>query len=45
MAELIEVNDAGDANAPQIASDGNGNALAVWRHIDGTGNIWASRFD
>ncbi len=45
-AELIETNNAGDAFDPQIAVDGNGNALAVWAQSDGTrNNIWANRFD
>ncbi len=44
-ATLIENNDVGDASNPQIAIDGNGNALAVWRQFDGTHfNIRANRF-
>jgi hypothetical protein len=45
-AELIESDNAGDATAPQIAIDGNGNAIAVWMQSDGTRtNIWANRFN
>jgi hypothetical protein len=44
-AELIETENAGDAISPQIATDGSGNALAVWYQSDGTRlNIWANRF-
>ena len=43
-AALIET-DNGNADSPQIAIDGNGNALAVWPQHDGTRfNIWANRF-
>jgi len=45
-AELIETDDAGNAGNPQIAMDGNGIAIAVWRQNDGTReNIHANRFD
>jgi len=45
-AELIETNNAGDADSPRVAFDGNGNAIAVWSQYDGArDNIWASRFD
>lgn len=53
-ANRIENNDsegAGDAGAPQIAIDSDGNAIAVWEQIDndGSGNlprlsIYASRY-
>jgi hypothetical protein len=44
-AGLIETDNAGDANAPQIALGANGNALAVWYQSDGTRtNIWSNRF-
>jgi len=44
-AVMIETNDAGVADDPQIAVDGSGNAFAVWRQSDGTrNNIWANRF-
>jgi hypothetical protein len=43
-AELIEQN-PGDAWAPQIAMDQNGNGIAVWCEYDGTRyNIWANRY-
>ncbi len=44
-AELIETDDAGDADSVQIAVDLRGNAIAVWSQSDGTRrNIWANRF-
>ena len=44
-ATLIETNNAGVANNPQIAIDSSGNALAVWDQFDGTrNNIWANRY-
>ena len=44
-AVLLETDNAGDANAPQIALGANGNALAVWYQSDGTRtNIWSNRF-
>jgi hypothetical protein len=44
-ATLIETNNDGDAEFPQIAFDANGNALAVWSQSDGTRyNIWANRY-
>jgi hypothetical protein len=45
-AELIETGDAGNAGAPQIAVDSNGNAIAVWVQYDGANNnIYANRFN
>ena len=45
-AELIETNNAGDANSPQIAIDANGNAIAFWEQSDGSNyNIWFNRHD
>jgi uncharacterized protein YbdZ (MbtH family) len=42
---VIETNDGGEARFPRIAMDTNGNALAVWRQIDGSRiKIWASRY-
>ena len=36
----------GDAEIPQIAFDGSGNAIAVWRRSDGAQyDIWANRFN
>ena len=44
-AELIETDNAGDAQIAQVALDGSGNAMAVWRQFDGTRwNIWANRY-
>ena len=44
-AALIETDNVGGANSPQIAIDANGNALAVWNQHDGTrDNIWANRY-
>lgn len=44
-AQLIETSDRG-AETPQIAVDGAGNAIAVWRQSDGTSfNIWFNRYD
>ncbi|MGQ7273871.1 Ig-like domain-containing protein [Marinobacter sp. V034] len=46
MAELIETDDSGDASNPQIATDANGNAIAVWDQIvGGDRNIYTNRFD
>jgi hypothetical protein len=46
MAELIETDNAGYAQHPQIAFDSSGNAIAVWKQSDGTRtNIWANRFN
>ena len=45
-ATLIETDNAGDGAPPQIAMDGDGNALAVWLQSDGTRyNVWANRFE
>jgi len=44
-AELMELDDAGDALDPQVAVDANGNAMAVWHQSDGTrNNIWSNRY-
>jgi hypothetical protein len=44
-AELIEIDNAGDAYNPQVAVDPAGNALAVWEQSDGTRyNILANRY-
>ncbi len=44
-ATVIESDDAGDAQGPQVAMDGSGNAIAVWYQSDGTRtNIWANRY-
>jgi hypothetical protein len=44
-AGLIEQDNAGDADAPQIAINATGSAVAVWRQFDGARyNIWTNRF-
>jgi hypothetical protein len=44
-AALIETDNAGSAEGPQIAIDANGNALAVWAQSNGSvTSIWANRF-
>ena len=44
--EKIDGDDNGDTYYPQIAFDGDGNAIAVWKHFDGTqSSIWTKRFD
>ena len=44
-AEIIETDNAGSANDPQIAVAANGDALAVWHQHDGTRmNIWSNRY-
>lgn len=44
-AALIETDNSGSANAPQIAIDSFGNVIAVWSQSNGTiNNIWANRF-
>jgi len=43
---LIEHDDTGGADTPQIACDGQGNAIVVWYQYDGTrSNIYANRYD
>lgn len=45
-AELIKTNDSVDARYPQLAMDGNGNAIAVWQQNDGfLNNISANRYE
>jgi hypothetical protein len=44
-AVLIETNNAGGAEIPQVALDASGNAIAVWEQDDGTRySIWANRY-
>ena len=44
-AALIETDNAGAAQYPQIAIDASGNALAVWHQFDGTStNICSNRY-
>jgi hypothetical protein len=45
-AELIETDDVGNANAPQVVMDSDGNAIAVWAQYDGAHfSIYANHFD
>ena len=42
---LIETNNGGDADFPQLALDSAGNALVVWEQSDSTRrNIWVNRY-
>jgi hypothetical protein len=42
---LIETDNAGDATAPQVAMDSDGNAVAVWTQSDGSPTtVWANRY-
>ena len=44
-AALIESNDVARAFNPQVAVDGQGNAIAVWAHGNGSvDRIWANRY-
>ena len=44
-AELIETDDTGDAERPQVAVDASGNAIAVWYQNIGTfPSIWSNRY-
>ncbi len=44
-AQLIETDDSGNAESPQVAVDPDGNAVAVWYQFDGTRhNIWSNRY-
>jgi hypothetical protein len=46
VAELIETDNAGNAEGSQVAIDPSGSALAVWEQLDDTReNIWSSRFE
>lgn len=45
-AELIETDNAGNADNPQVAINSNGSAVAVWSQSDGTRfNIWSNRYE
>ncbi len=44
-ASRIESNNSGDAEAPQVGVDAQGNAIAVWSQFDGeTYDIWSNRY-
>lgn len=46
VAELVDSEDLGYAEDPNIAFDSNGNAIAVWRQSNGTDfNIWSNRYE
>jgi len=40
-SQLLESDNAGTAEIPQVAIDPDGNAIAVWRQLDG---IWSNRY-
>jgi len=45
VATLVEHDDSGAAEEPQLALDVNGDGVAAWAQSDGTRtNIWASRY-
>jgi hypothetical protein len=45
LPQLIETDDRGNVQFPQIVVDANGNALAVWSQSDGTRySIWSNRY-
>jgi len=45
VSRLVETNDAGNAQSPQLTVDPQGNALAVWQQPDGAfQRIWANRY-
>ena len=44
-AELIMINNAGQAGFPQVSVDYSGNAVAVWVQSDGIhSNMWSNRY-
>ena len=44
-AQMIQVDDKGDAQSPSVAADATGNAMAVWRQDDGVwASVWAARY-
>jgi hypothetical protein len=44
-AQLIETDNTGNVNQPEVSVDGVGNAIAVWYQYDGTRwNIWSNRY-
>ena len=45
IATLIETDNTGNAQYPQVAVDGSGNAIAVWYQYDSVrNNIWSNRY-
>ncbi len=46
IGELIETENSGNAQFPQVALDASGNAIVVWHHNDGTRfNIYSNRYN
>jgi hypothetical protein len=44
-AEPVEFESQGNADSPQVAMDGGGNALVVWRQAEGAlHHVWANRY-
>ena len=44
-AELVENDNTGDALNVELATDGDGNSIALWQQHDGTRyNIWSNRY-
>lgn len=44
-ATLVETNNTGHADSPQITMDANGNAIVMWIQHDGTrSNVWANSY-
>lgn len=42
---LLETDNSGDINYPEVDSDGEGNAIAIWNQGDGIReNLWANRY-
>lgn len=44
IAQLVETDDAGDADNPAIAIDPSGTAIAVWRNRTGVDGLWSSHY-
>jgi hypothetical protein len=44
-ATLIETNNVNNAHVPEVASDANGNAIAIWQQLDETYySVWSNHF-
>jgi hypothetical protein len=43
--QLIETNNAGSANEPQVVMDGYGNVIVVWHQSGPPIGVWATRYD
>jgi hypothetical protein len=45
-AVLIESDDSGAADKPQVVMDASGKAIAVWSQSDGSATgVWSNRYD